>query len=673
MPPEKDRLTRILKYHFDLELLLKMRECKLIELELERGREIRACLEKLLVNEVVYPDRFTRQEYQLFTGSSASGGSTSGVSSVSSTTISTTSNTTNTNTVSLKRVASMPSLHASPSDNRHQYEIRADGTIVKLQCPQCAADKFKSMLGFLNHCRIHCHVLFTSPEDRQQRAGVVMDPASVPADFFTRHPSILKQEQDLAAIRSDLQPVFETQQLLSPDPTKESASVSEERWLAESEPLAGEVTRFCIHKRVIIGNEARCLRQGEGKHSQSTHQFRLFLRAPPVNIAGQKDNLSRWIRFVRFHLHPSFAESVVDKRQEPFELSLETFGEFPVRLQLHFWDAKRNPPFDIIHHVKVFHAVNPGRTVAGPERMYEVELDRCTDFAASLLPFDGSAVQSSADVGRSIRSDYDILQRALIGQQSTLPIMSTGSGPSALEQAKLAICEGLLEQIRLRNAQFCLSAKEILSWISNSRPDYFQQTKRPEEGATDSSAPRRFCFYCGQCHEPVERFEVLQKNCSFKPRRIRLNSKTELSSFVLGRYAMSDGPMADDTRYCNYNLKSLPSTGIRWDQYGVSEDPHFYDSMVESVHDSRMSKEARMMCNALTRVFAKRLIAKAITVAHDNGTRPTPTRPVMLTPLHIYCCLTNTVPSTTAATQTTTNTNTSDNLMDFITLENMQS
>ena len=53
-----------------------------------------------------------------------------------------------------------------------QYDIRSDGIVVKLRCPKCGADKFRSNLGFQNHCRLQCKLIFSSTEDRIQRCGV---------------------------------------------------------------------------------------------------------------------------------------------------------------------------------------------------------------------------------------------------------------------------------------------------------------------------------------------------------------------------------------------------------------------------------------------------------------------------------------------------------------------
>jgi len=57
---------------------------------------------------------------------------------------------------------------------------------------------------------------------------------------------------------------------------------------------------------------------------------------------------------VRFYLHPSYApDDIVDVVEPPFTLKRYGWGEFPVRVQLFFRDAKRNKPIDIVHMLKV--------------------------------------------------------------------------------------------------------------------------------------------------------------------------------------------------------------------------------------------------------------------------------------------------------------------------------
>lgn len=63
---------------------------------------------------------------------------------------------------------------------------------------------------------------------------------------------------------------------------------------------------------------------------------------------------------VRFFLHPSYEPNdVIDVVHPPFHITRRGWGEFPVRVQLHFVDA-RNKPVDIIHHMKVWAGVHSG-------------------------------------------------------------------------------------------------------------------------------------------------------------------------------------------------------------------------------------------------------------------------------------------------------------------------
>jgi hypothetical protein len=47
---EKEEILNIIEREFDLELLLKYRELRIIEHEIERGKEMKELLEKLILN-----------------------------------------------------------------------------------------------------------------------------------------------------------------------------------------------------------------------------------------------------------------------------------------------------------------------------------------------------------------------------------------------------------------------------------------------------------------------------------------------------------------------------------------------------------------------------------------------------------------------------------------------
>jgi transcription initiation factor IIF auxiliary subunit len=62
--------------------------------------------------------------------------------------------------------------------------------------------------------------------------------------------------------------------------------------------------------------------------------------------------LTSFISKVRFFLHESYAPStVVEVNTPPFEVTREGWGEFPVAVQLHFRESKRNRPLDFKHQL----------------------------------------------------------------------------------------------------------------------------------------------------------------------------------------------------------------------------------------------------------------------------------------------------------------------------------
>ena len=48
-----EKILNIIEKEFDLELLLKYREMRILEHELERGKELKELLEKLILNGIV--------------------------------------------------------------------------------------------------------------------------------------------------------------------------------------------------------------------------------------------------------------------------------------------------------------------------------------------------------------------------------------------------------------------------------------------------------------------------------------------------------------------------------------------------------------------------------------------------------------------------------------------
>ncbi|XP_011644166.1 YEATS domain-containing protein 2 [Pogonomyrmex barbatus] len=103
-----------------------------------------------------------------------------------------------------------------------------------------------------------------------------------------------------------------------------------------------------VRKRIIVGNISRWI-PPDWREDPSSHKWTMYVR-------GDKDenaDISTFVSKVRFFLHPSYRPNdVVEVTSYPFHLSRRGWGEFPLRVQLHFKNAL-NKPVDIIHHLKL--------------------------------------------------------------------------------------------------------------------------------------------------------------------------------------------------------------------------------------------------------------------------------------------------------------------------------
>lgn len=77
--------------------------------------------------------------------------------------------------------------------------------IISLKCPKCGSEKFRSNLGFQNHCRLHCKLGFINTQDRIQKCGIpVEDTEDVVATGLPKqHPSQIEKEAEIAQLTSD--------------------------------------------------------------------------------------------------------------------------------------------------------------------------------------------------------------------------------------------------------------------------------------------------------------------------------------------------------------------------------------------------------------------------------------------------------------------------------------
>ncbi|XP_011864385.1 PREDICTED: YEATS domain-containing protein 2 [Vollenhovia emeryi] len=103
-----------------------------------------------------------------------------------------------------------------------------------------------------------------------------------------------------------------------------------------------------VRKRIIIGNISKWI-PPDWREDASSHKWTMYVR-------GDKDenaNIGTFVSKVRFFLHPSYRPNdIVEVTSYPFHLTRRGWGEFPLRVQLHFKNAL-NKPMDIIHHLKL--------------------------------------------------------------------------------------------------------------------------------------------------------------------------------------------------------------------------------------------------------------------------------------------------------------------------------
>lgn len=94
---------------------------------------------------------------------------------------------------------------------------------------------------------------------------------------------------------------------------------------------------------IVVGNTSKYIGDEKSKDAV-THKWLVFLRTKtsvPIEDIVQK---------VRFYLHPSYRPNdVIDVTSPPFQLTRRGWGEFPIRLMVHFYKHVQQKPVQIIH------------------------------------------------------------------------------------------------------------------------------------------------------------------------------------------------------------------------------------------------------------------------------------------------------------------------------------
>ncbi|XP_037643806.1 YEATS domain-containing protein 2 isoform X1 [Sebastes umbrosus] len=132
-----------------------------------------------------------------------------------------------------------------------------------------------------------------------------------------------------------------------------------------------EASRLYAKKTIVVGNVSRYIPPDtREENDQSTHKWMVYVRG-----SRREPSIDHFVKKVWFFLHPSYKPNdLVEVSESPFHLTRRGWGEFPVRIQIHFKDP-RNKRIDIIHQLKLDRTYT-GLQTLGAETVVDVELYR---------------------------------------------------------------------------------------------------------------------------------------------------------------------------------------------------------------------------------------------------------------------------------------------------------
>ncbi|KAJ7325065.1 hypothetical protein JRQ81_018085 [Phrynocephalus forsythii] len=132
-----------------------------------------------------------------------------------------------------------------------------------------------------------------------------------------------------------------------------------------------EHSRLFVKKTIVVGNVSKYIPPDKREENdQSTHKWMVYVRG-----SRREPSIDHFVKKVWFFLHPSYKPNdLVEVREPPFHLTRRGWGEFPVRVQIHFKDG-RNKRIDIIHNLKLDRTYT-GLQTLGAETVVDVELHR---------------------------------------------------------------------------------------------------------------------------------------------------------------------------------------------------------------------------------------------------------------------------------------------------------
>lgn len=451
----------------------------------------------------------------------------------------------------------------------------------------------------------------------------------------------------------------------------------------ESKASVTKGSRYYVRRRIIIGNAAKSLLTKAGvlrtdEYNQEeavaegnlpTHKWRIYIKSPKSQPDPSYNHLS-FIRAVRFFLHPSYRPNdIVDVTEPPFELIRSGWGEFPIRIQIHFWDP-RNRPVELVHLVRVLTATT-GKYTTLAEQAHDLDLDRRTDFKSR-----GSMVTLPELESRAAKvSDDDVLSMAIgdfplagkKGKRATSCPVKYRPASSMEEFLRMDIIQQKqIEQQRAASLcshlmsafpTFTKNTGKVVSWCREKgyTPASVASLVTALDDSNVSPEDLLYCRFCGLAHLPQDKFDILQKNCSLRPRKIHVTSKTS-SADLLGRFELlpENNDVVKRLKQECFGSTFMPYcqaevSPVRKCDYEEGEDDaqsqreEWTRQKIQELHLSHFHSKnigtVRVM-NCAMQVLLRKLVDTSLREIPDSKERRANT-PVLLTPLHLYRAILN--------------------------------
>ncbi|XP_049658145.1 YEATS domain-containing protein 2 isoform X4 [Accipiter gentilis] len=192
------------------------------------------------------------------------------------------------------------------------------------------------------------------------------------SDSLSQHNDFLL-DKDNGNLDADEQLTNSLDQRQSRNTGRDSSSVSSSQKPGQRNAglLNDETSRLYVKKTIVVGNVSKYIPPDKREENdQSTHKWMVYVRG-----SRREPSINHFVKKVWFFLHPSYKPNdLVEVREPPFHLTRRGWGEFPVRVQIHFKDTQ-NKRIDIIHNLKLDRTYT-GLQTLGAETVVDVELHR---------------------------------------------------------------------------------------------------------------------------------------------------------------------------------------------------------------------------------------------------------------------------------------------------------